>query len=287
MDRIGRSWDLICQSFSVLNSDKELLWLPIASAIACISLSVVMLSGGALLFLPRLRAIAPQLQPHQPFPMSQISQGMWVWLLLFYVLNYFVVFFFNVALVSIALNRLAGGQATMNDGLQAAWKRLGVIFEWAVLAATVGMVLRAIEDRMKWLGRLMMGMIGIAWNLASYFVVPVLAAENVGPVEALYRSADLFLQTWGEEVAGGFSFGLIFVLLALPAAFLPVLFRNLGPQGVLAGLVLAVLYWLLLGVVSAATQGIFMAALYRYATTGEVSSGFSRDDLAGAWQPKQ
>lgn len=274
------------QSFAILNSDKELIWLPIASAIACVSVSAVLMSGGALLFLPQLRALGA-LRPHQPILMSQLSQGMWAWLFLFYVVNYFVVIFFNVALVSIAQNRLAGGQATMNDGLQAASRRLGVIFEWAILAATVGMILRTVEDRLKWLGRFMVGMIGVAWNLASYLVVPVLAAENVGPIEALYRSADLFTQTWGEQLAGGFSFGLIFVLLALPAAFLPLLGRNLGREGVLAGIVVAVLYWLLLSVVSAAAQGIFMAALYRYATTGEVSAGYSRDDLAGAWQPKQ
>jgi hypothetical protein len=87
-------------------------------------------------------------------------------------------------------------------------------------------------------------------------------------------------------VAGGFSFGLLFLLLGLPAVLLPILFGNLGPQGAAAGLVVAIVYWLLLAVVSAASQGIFMAALYRYATTGEVSAGFSSDDLAGAWHPK-
>ncbi|HEV2385865.1 MAG TPA: DUF6159 family protein [Candidatus Acidoferrales bacterium] len=282
MGRIGRSWELISQSFAILNSDKELMLLPVASAIACVALSVVLLSGGTLLFLPQLRALG-RLQPHQPIPMSQ---GMWAWLFLFYVLNYFVVIFFNVALVSIAENRLVGGKATMNDGLQTAWKRTGVIFEWAVLAATVGIVLRVLEDRMEWLGRFMMGLIGVAWTLASFFVVPILAAEDIGPVEALYRSAELFSQTWGEQVAGGFSFGLIFLLLALPGGLLPVLGVKLGPAGAAAGLGLAVIYWLLLSVVSSAAQGIFMAALYRYATTGEVSAGFTRDDLAGAWKPK-
>ena len=127
---------------------------------------------------------------------------------------------------------------------------------------------------------------GMAWSLASYFVVPVLAAENLGPAEALQRSADLFRNTWGEKVAGGFSFGLIFTLLALPGAALPFLGKTLGPSGIVAGIALAVLYWLLLAVVSAAVQGVFVAALYRYARTKDVSAGFRREDFSMAWQPK-
>src|SRR5260370_20195438 len=92
-----------------------------------------------------------------------------------------------------------------------------------------------IAERTGWLGRIVIGLIGMAWTLASYFVVPVLVVEDVGPAEALQRSADLFRQTWGEEVAGGFSFGLIFTLLALPAVALPFLGRNLGPTGMMAG----------------------------------------------------
>jgi hypothetical protein len=47
-----------------------------------------------------------------------------------------------------------------------------------------------------------------------------------------------------------------------------------------------VLYWLLLAVISAAGQGIFVAALYRYARTKVVAAGFRREDFSMAWQPK-
>ena len=212
LDRIFRTWDLMGQSLEVLRSDKELMWLPIFSGIACIAITVMMLSGGALLFLPELRAMGaagPQEHPH-------LTQGMWVYTLLFYIVNYFIVIFFNVALVSIASDRIAGGHATMNDGLQVAWQRKGTILQWALLAATVGVLLRALEDRMGWLGRLVVSLIGVTWTLATYLVVPVIAAEDLGPGAALARSAQLFGETWGEELAGGFSFGLIFFLLALP-----------------------------------------------------------------------
>lgn len=283
MNRILRTWDLMGQSLAVLRSDKELLWLPIFSGIACLAISVMMLSGGALAFLPQVRALDAAGASRQP----HMSQGMWGFLLIFYIVNYFVVVFFNVALVSIASDRLNGGQATMNDGLQVAWRRKGKILQWALLAATVGMLLRALEERLSWLGRLVVSFIGIAWNLATFFIVPLLAAEDLGPAEALARSAKLFRETWGEELVGGFSFGLIFTLLALPGAFLPIYGATLGRSEMIVGTALAIIYWLLLAVINAAMQGIFVAALYHYATTKQIPPGFYSADLQEAWQPRQ
>jgi uncharacterized membrane protein len=124
--------------------------------------------------------------------------------------------------------------------------------------------------------------------MATFFVVPLLAAEDIGPVEALYRSAELFTETWGEELIGGFSFGLIFVLFAIPGMAFPILLaRPFGSRGVLLGFILAVAYWLLLSVISATVRGIFMAALYRYATTKKVSTNYRIEDFSTAWQPRQ
>jgi hypothetical protein len=260
-------------------ADRELLWLPVLSGIFCVLTSVIVLAGSGLLFLPQTEVTAA-LTHHS------MSQGMWVCLFLFYLANYFVIAYFNVALVSAAASRLAGGHATINDGLELAWQRKGKIFQWALLSATVGIILRMIEERSSWLGRLAGGLTGMAWNLASYLVVPVLAVEDVGPAEALQRSARLFRDTWGEGVVGGYSFGLIFTLLALPALALPLLGKTWGPTGMMAGVAFVVLYWLLLAIISAAVQGIFTAALYRYATTKDVSTGFRMQDFSMAWQPK-
>lgn len=282
MDRIFRTWELMGQSLGILWSDAALLWLPICSAIACVSVSVVMMSGAALEFLPQLKAMHASGAQH-----PQMTQGMWVFTILFYVVNYFIVIFFNVALVSIASDRLSGGHATLNDGLQVAWQRKWKIFQWAILAATIGVVLRAIEDRSQWLGRMVADVIGIAWNLATYLIVPVLAAEDLGPAEAFTRSAELFTKTWGEELVGGFSFGLIFVLLGLPAIIFPIYGARLGHNQEILGLVLAIVYWLMLATINSAAQGVFMAALYRYVTTQQAPPGFSEDDLREAWQSRQ
>ncbi|HEY6903612.1 MAG TPA: DUF6159 family protein [Candidatus Acidoferrales bacterium] len=283
MGKLSRSWDLVGKSFGILLSDKELLYLPIASGIACLAISVTMLAGYALAFPTQIAAFGAASGSHQ----LPVTQGMWAYLFLFYLVNYFIVVFFNVALVAAASDRLAGGNATINYGLQVAWQRKGKILQWALLAATVGILLNALEQRLGWLGRLVTRMIGVAWTLATFFVVPLLAAEDMGPAEALARSAELFTETWGEQLIGGFSFGLIFVLLALPGIALPFLLGGaFQSTGVVAGAILMIAYWLLLSVVSAAVQGIFNAALYRYATTKEVPPSFRISDFSTAWQPK-
>jgi hypothetical protein len=201
LGRIAQTWELISESFAVLKSDTALmLLLPVFSGLFCLLVSIAILGGAGLLFLaPNFALTDAHRQP--------MSQGMWITLLLFYLGNYFIIAFFNVALVSAASNRLAGGRASINEGLEVAWQRKGKIFQWALFSATVGIVLRMIEHRSAWLGRFVAGLIGIGWTLASYFVVPVLAAEDVGPAEALQRSGELFRETWGEQVGGGSASG--------------------------------------------------------------------------------
>jgi Family of unknown function (DUF6159) len=144
-----------------------------------------------------------------------------------------------------------------------------------------------IERRMNFLGRIVTGIIGFVWTLASFFVIPLLAAEDIGPFDALSRSAQIFRETWGEEVVGGFSFGLVFFVLAL-LGILPILMgAQLGRNAVIGGIVIAVIYWVLLAVVNSAAQGVFVAALFRYATTRQVPGAFQADDLSGAWRQKQ
>ncbi len=281
MGTLSRSWDLLGQSFAVLKSDKELMWLPVISAIFCLAAAVIICGTGLLVVLP------PGPISHDAAQQKLLGQQMAPFIFLFYFVTYSLAIYFNVALVSIASDRLAGGHATLNDGLQIAWARKWSILQWALLSATVGILLQMLERRLSFLGRTITRVTGVVWTLASFFVVPLLAAEDMGPIEALYKSAHIFRKRWGEEVVGGFSFGLIFSLLTVPGFLLPLLgARNFGQTGMLAGFAIAVIYWLLLAVVSSAARGIFVAALYRYATTGRISGGFQLDDLSGAWQPK-
>src|ERR1700740_2708618 len=205
MGKFSRSWELVKQSFAILRSDKQLMLFPVLSAISCLFVTILIGTGGTLLLLP---ARAAALASGERFSPNQSPVFMLAMFTL-YVANYFVIVFFNVALVGVANSRLMGGTWTFRDGIELAWARKGTILRWAFVAATVGMILRTLEERMGLLGRLVMRIIGVACALACYFVVPVLAFEDLTPVAAVKRSSKLFRDTWGEKVIGGLSFSLV------------------------------------------------------------------------------
>ena len=287
MGKFSRSWELVKESFGILRSDKQLMLFPILSSIACLIVSIVIGTGGTLLSMPSMAAAAAAGEKWQPAMSPFFYPGLFA----LYVANYFVIVFFNVALVGVANSRLVGGIWTFRDGLELAWARKGTILQWALVAATVGVILKSLEERMGILGRIIMRIIGVAWALACYFVVPVLAFEDLTPIEAVKRSSKLFKETWGEKVVGGFSFSLVFFVLALPGIglFVVSLFMAAAAHSgamLVFGFCLMFLYFLLLSVVSSAVQGIYNAALYRYACFKQVPPAFSSELITQAWAPK-
>jgi hypothetical protein len=70
-------------------------------------------------------------------------------------------------------------------------RRLVPILLWAVVAATVGMALDAIHERVGFVGRIIATITGAAWSLATFFVVPVLVLEMTGFDETLLKQAFL------------------------------------------------------------------------------------------------
>jgi hypothetical protein len=283
MGKFSRSWELVKQSFAILRSDKQLMLFPVLSAVTCLFVTAVIATGGTFMLLPARAAALAAGERFQPNQSPVFLLGMFT----LYVANYFIMVFFNVALVGVANSRLMGGSWTFRDGIELAWARKGTILQWALVAATVGMVLRTIEERMGIIGRIIMRIIGIAWTLACYFVVPVLAFEDLTPIEAVKRSAKLFRDTWGEKVVGGFSLSLVSLVLMLPGIGLWFALMFLGGiKGFLFGTVLMVLYFLLLSVFMSAVQGVFNAALYRYACFKQVPPAFDHNLVAAAWAPK-
>src|SRR5213082_3761039 len=262
MGKFSRTWQLVKQSFVILRSDKQLMLFPILSAISCLIVTAIISTGGTLLMMPSITTAAANGERFQPNHSPMFLLGMFT----MYVANYFIIVFFNVALVGVANSRLMGGNWTFRDGLELAWARKGTILQWAFVAATVGVILRTLEERMGLLGRLIMRIIGVVWTLACYFVVPVLAFEDLTPIAAVKRSSKLFRDTWGEKVIGGFSLSLVSLVLMLPGIGLVIVAAYLGGvAGLLIGLVIMFGYFLLLSVFMSAVGGIFNAALYRYA----------------------
>lgn len=283
MGKFSRSWELVKQSFAILRSDKQLMLFPVFSAIACLIVTAIIATSGTLVMMPAFASAAASGEHFNPSQSPVFLLGIFT----LYVANYFVMVFFNVALVGVANSRLMGGTWTFRDGIELAWARKGTILQWALVAATVGVILRSLEERLGLIGRLIMRIIGIAWTLACYFVVPVLAFEDRTPIEAFKRSSKLFRDTWGEKVIGGFSLSLVSLVLMLPGIGLWFAAMVLGGiKGLLIGTVLMILYFLMLSVFMSAVQGVFNAALYRYACFKQVPPAFDHDLIASAWAPK-
>jgi hypothetical protein len=281
MGKFERSWALTKASLGVLRSDKELLVFPLVSAIAAIvvALSFILPMFGLGLF-ERIDRDGNGMPP-----------VFYAWLFAFYLVQYFVMFFFNSALVGAAMMRLDGADPTVADGLRIARGKWKQILGYAAIAATVGMVLRAIEERAGFIGRIVIGLVGVAWTLATFLTVPVLVARDVGPIEALKESATLLKRTWGENLIGNGGLGLVLGLLNVGVILLgAVLAIGLASQGlVVLAIVAAVLAGLaVLGValIQSALTGIYSAALYRYAVAGNAPEGFDGVLLQGAFQRK-
>ncbi|MCP4536048.1 MAG: hypothetical protein GY832_02780 [Chloroflexi bacterium] len=278
-ERIGNSWTLIKASAAVLRADKELVVFPIVSAIGVL---IVMISFA---FPMLLAGFFDALLEGR----SQVFG--FVVGFTFYVVQYTVIIFANSALVGAAMIRLRGGDPTVGDGFRIAMNHIGSILAYALLSATVGMILRWLSERGKTVGRIVSSVLGMAWSLATYLVVPVLVVEGVGPLEAVKRSANLLKQTWGEQIAGnlgmGAVFGLLTFVMCLVGIPLIILVASTGSTVFIALAVLTfVMALVLLGLVNSTLTGIYVAAVYRYAAEGETGGFFSEEMVQEAFRPK-
>ncbi len=278
-ERLSNSWELVKSSAKVLVADKELLVFPIISSIGVLIVSAVFI-------VPSIFA-----NLFDSFFSEKFQIIGYVVLFLFYVVQYTVIFYMNTALVGAALIRLRGGDPTLKDGFSIASKHFGPIVGYALIAATVGVILKSISDRSKGLGRFVVDLIGLAWNLATFLVVPVLAVEDVGPLDAIKRSVELLKRTWGEQIAGNFGLGsifaLIFVAVGIGGAVLigiafavfesPVLAIVVG-----AGMVLA---FVIIGLINSTLSGIYTAAVYQYAVSGKADGYFEPGLVENAFRP--
>ena len=279
-EKFSRSWALVKASAGVLRADKELLVFPLLSSIAVV---LVMASF-----------IAPALGFGWLQGLDEgdgVPPAMIAWAFAFYISQYFVMFFFNTALVGAAMIRLDGGDPTVRDGLRIAGSRIGAIFGYAVIAATVGLLLQMLEQRAGFVGRIVVGLIGMAWTVVTFLTVPVLVARDVGPIDAVRESAGLLRRTWGENLIGaggiGLAFGLLMALLVVLGVALTVAAAASGSL-LLVGIVaaLAVLAVIATGLLQAALSGVYSAALYRYAVSGDAPVGFDGMLLESAFQKK-
>lgn len=264
---LSRGWSLTKTSFKVLSLDKEILALPLLAGVLQI-IAVVGLGFGA--FGLGL------------FPSEGIGAGGLVALFVIYVAVYAIVIFFNAAVIEMATIRFNGGDPVLKDGLRKAWSRRTRILQWALIAATVGIIFRILRDQAKdnFIARILISFLEFGWNVATFFVVPIAIYQDLGPMDAIKGSMGTMKRTWGESLTGVATTGIVFFVLGL-LGLIPLLIGFLSGSMVVFVVMIsiAVLYWIGLAAVNSAVDGILVAALYKYAVEGSLPKAFAQEGV--------
>jgi hypothetical protein len=252
-NRLSNGWKIGMASFKVIRENKQLLAFPIISSIALVIVSASFLGGGFLLFGQDIDSFDGSIT---------FEQG--ALLFIFYFVNYFIIIFFNMALIHCARLYFQGEQPSVSDGISFSQSRLSSIVGWAFFAATVGLILRAIENIHETVGAIVSSILGVMWGILTFFAVPVIAYENVGPLEAIKRSGKIIKNKWGESLGANLGVNTVgFIAMLIIALPLGLVFGALHPiLGIVVGIITAVL----IGVVMSAAQTIFVAAIYHHVT---------------------
>ena len=268
-EMLGRSVDIVKRSAQVLWSEKKLLLFPMVSSIFLIGLLVSFL-------LPA-------------FALADSDVPLFLLIAMFYFFSYFIIIFFNSALIHAAHAKMEGQVVSLKESLSFAGSKILPITGWVAIAATVGIilsVLRGSARKQRGIGGLaaglVVGLIGMAWSLATFFVIPVMVFEGHGPISAIKRSVELIKKSWGESVVGGAGISMVFFILYLLGGGLLILSLLAGV--LVPALLLLIPYFLVLFLAQGALQGIFVTAVYKYATTGKTTI-FDPQQLQEAFRP--
>ncbi len=256
-------------SLEVVRDHPKLLLFPIISGVAMISIFLTLILSMASVL--GIGSAVFQVDEWNFDP--RFSEGLgYLILFAFYLVNYFVVVFFNVGLVYNVREIFAGRTVSIMDGMKYAAGRLRTILAWSALAATVGTILRILEDKTGFFGKILVGLVGFAWGVMTYFVVPVLAYEDLGPADAVKRSVSIIKEKWGESIGAGFSFGLL-TLVGIIGSFLGmgVLFAL---EWYLAGVAFVLVGVLLTIILSSTAKTVFLAAAYEHTVDGSPNRYF-------------
>jgi hypothetical protein len=306
MDKLQRSWVLLKSSLAIIGRNKQLLVFPITIFVCTIVIMLFFLAP------PVLRPTGHsylsvehwQIINHSLFQKgidgagghSQITftPAAMAYLAFLYFVSMFIATFCNVAFYHEILAALSGQSVSILRGVKFACTKWASILMWTLFAGIVGLIIKAIEQRLALVGRLIAKLLGVAWSIAAVFVIPVIVRDdkNPNPIAVLKKSAGILRQTWGEALIGyvGLAFANTLILLGsvlslAGAVVLSIVVHNFWIIGV-AGVIwlMALVAWSYL--VSVAGH-VYRGALYLYAAEGIVAEPYSREMLDRAWKYKK
>jgi hypothetical protein len=267
--RVSNAWSLAKSSWAVLQKDRELVWLPVIGG-------VVALVVAAAFFGPVLAMLGGG--DDNAVPAAGYILGF-----LGYVAVAAVFFLARAAVVQGANHRMEGGDPSVGTALRGASEHWVAVTGFAAVSVTVGLVLQAVRENGGIVGAVVSFVGDVAWGVLTYLVLPVIVIEGAGPVTGIKGSSALVKRTWGEQVTANVGFGLLNLVLVLPAVALAVVAAPAGGAVAVIGIAVAVLWAVAVSATVAALTGIFQTALYRQATGRSVPAEFDTAALAGAF----
>ena len=287
MNAFARSWNITKLTFGVINKDRELIWFALLSFIFSTLFAIAMI----------VPSVVPTIM-NEGISGTTLEAYQYIVIFLTYFGLAFIATFFNVCVVYTTKIRFEGGNATFGESMQFAFSKLGLIFQWSLLSATVGLLLKILDNLASRLGKggqivaqIIIGLVGMAWSIVTIFVVPVLVYEGLGPIPAVKKSMQVIKKTWGESLIKAIGLGLVqffvFVLLIAITFGLTYVLANLFDiTGLIVGVSIGLILLFLAGLIFSVASMVFNTALYVYASNNLIASGFNEEVIKGAFKPK-
>lgn len=275
---IGNTWQITKLSWKVLQLDRELIFFPIMGTIGAIIVGVI--AAGVFAGTGTFDRLG---SGETEFSIVDL-----IITLAAYFGALYMVIFCNAALVAAARERLEGGDPNVMSGIRAVRGMWLAILGWTIITGTVGLILQALQSMarenshgvMRIVAIILVALLQTAWAYITFFVIPVLVVERVGPIRAIRRSGSLLRQSWGEQLTASFSFFFIYLIAMLLVAIPVVVLIFVWPVG-------AIIVGVILGGIAlasvAAMEGIFKAALYEWVSEGKGSEWFDQRTLSNAY----
>jgi len=282
MNAFQRSWLITKLSFNVIKQDKELLLFPICAGIFSLMFIAAMV-------LPSILVMVG----------SAFHLDFLQYILLFII--YFgisvIATFFNVCVVYTTKIRLDGGNATFTQSIKFAFSRIHQIVLWSLVSATVGLILRILDniaEKMGQAGEVIMSILnsilGMIWSMITIFVIPGMVYNDIGPIDAIKKSVETLKKTWGESLIRYFGLGFVEAILIIigiiGGIILLAISLLVGAWMLILSAILLVVYFLAVILLFSLANTIFNVALFVYADSGKVPSGFSKEIMQNAFQKK-
>jgi hypothetical protein len=276
--RIKTGWLLFKQSISILKQQPNLIRYVITSAILTLIITILAIIPMAIYRDTFFNIVASKND-------QSVGITLWGYLLVFvyYLTSYTIINYYLAGLAADLFDSFQGKEQGYKIYMQMARAKLPKLIAFSLLEATVGIILRNLQERGGIFGAITSLLGSIIWSIARLFVVPIIMFTNDGPFVAVKRSAQLIAKTWGENITGRIALSTVLylglILIILPLSFITAIFSSelLGLWGIVIGVASFIISAFVVAIFSSTADSILNVVLYYYAQTGQLPPAFSAE----------